>query len=139
MQLSSSRRIICELSATAGLPKGCSSQPHRVAAQPVFTARTWFAGSEPGEHAMRLGTKGQGCEPRFLAVLSFLTALILLSFCPIALADVPRKKMVVVLYPDSNDGRPGSILTDRGIRSTFASGSAENIEIQSEYLDVSRF
>jgi signal transduction histidine kinase len=44
-----------------------------------------------------------------------------------------------VLYPDANDGRPGSVLVDRGIRSVFATGSSESIEVRSEYLDVSRF
>ena len=47
--------------------------------------------------------------------------------------------MVVVLYPNDNDGRPGNLVTDRSIRSTFASGSSESIEIHSEFLDVSRF
>jgi PAS domain S-box-containing protein len=49
-------------------------------------------------------------------------------------------KTVVVLYPDdyARSG-PGSVLADRGIRSTFAAGAADNIEIHSEYLDVSRF
>jgi signal transduction histidine kinase len=43
-----------------------------------------------------------------------------------------------VLYPDANDGRPGSVLVDRGIRSTFAAGSPEGVEVRSEYLEVSR-
>jgi PAS domain S-box-containing protein len=47
--------------------------------------------------------------------------------------------MVVVFYPDHYArGGPGSILADRGIRSTFATGYSENLEIHSEYLDVSR-
>jgi PAS domain S-box-containing protein len=48
--------------------------------------------------------------------------------------------MVVVLYPDDYArGGPGSILLDRGIRSTFAASFPESLEIHSEYLDVSRF
>ena len=47
-----------------------------------------------------------------------------------------RPKIVLVLYPDRNDGRPGGVLVDRGIRSTFANGSPERIEIHSEHLDV---
>jgi len=48
-------------------------------------------------------------------------------------------RQVVVLYPDGNDGRPGTLLVDRAIRSTFAAGSAERIEVHSEFLDLARF
>jgi signal transduction histidine kinase len=47
-------------------------------------------------------------------------------------------RLVVVLYPESSDGSPGNALVDRGIRSTFGSGSLERVEIHNEYLDVSR-
>ncbi len=50
-----------------------------------------------------------------------------------------KTRLVVVLYPDENDGRPGNVLVDRGIRATFATGSSETIEIHSEHLDISRF
>jgi signal transduction histidine kinase len=46
--------------------------------------------------------------------------------------------MVLVLYPDSDDGRPGAVLTDRGTRSAFAAGARERIEVHHEYLDISR-
>src|SRR5262245_52520281 len=73
--------------------------------------------------------------PRVLlsALLGFLV------FCPAAAGGSGSSRLVVVLYPDDNDGRPGSLLIDRSIRSTFAAGSPENIEVRSEYLDVSRF
>ncbi len=50
-----------------------------------------------------------------------------------------KPKTVVILYPDANDGRPGQVLADRGIRSTFASGTIGAIEVHGEYLDLSRF
>src|SRR2546430_10654962 len=44
----------------------------------------------------------------------------LLFFCPFAAAAGPEQtKTVVFLYPDSNDGRPGNLLVDQGVRSTF--------------------
>jgi signal transduction histidine kinase len=48
-------------------------------------------------------------------------------------------KLVVVLYPESNDGRPGNVLADRGLRAAFAAGAQGRIEIHNEYLDLSRF
>src|SRR5947209_8775641 len=54
-----------------------------------------------------------------------------------AAADGPR--LVVVLYPTDNDGSPGNREADHGIRSTFASGAAESVEVENEYLDVTRF
>jgi PAS domain S-box-containing protein len=57
---------------------------------------------------------------------------------PIAAAAGPEQhRLVVVLYPNDNDGRPGNLRVDRGIRSAFAAGSAENVEVHSEYLDLS--
>jgi signal transduction histidine kinase len=59
---------------------------------------------------------------------------------PAALAGGSEKpKTVVVLYPDANDGRPGQVLADRGIRSTFAGGTVGAIEVHGEHLDLSRF
>ena len=54
-----------------------------------------------------------------------------------AAANGPR--LVVMLYPTDNDGSPGNREADDGIRSTFASGSSDAIEVQNEYLDVTRF
>jgi signal transduction histidine kinase len=44
--------------------------------------------------------------------------------------------MVVVLYPDDNDGSPGNFLVDQSIRAALAAGSSGRIEIHNEYLDV---
>lgn len=54
-------------------------------------------------------------------------------------AIAEASKLVVVFYPEANDGSPGVILADRGIRSTFATGSSERIDVHNEYLDVTRF
>jgi PAS domain S-box-containing protein len=71
-------------------------------------------------------------------MLALLSILFLLSA---ALARNPdQSRLVVVLYPDDYArGGPGSILVDRGIRTTFAAGFHGNIEVHSEYLDVARF
>ena len=66
-----------------------------------------------------------------------------LHFCTgssMALAGGPEKpKTVVILYPDANDGRPGHVLVDSGIRSTFAGGAFPKVEIHGEHLDLARF
>ena len=65
---------------------------------------------------------------------------VLLLCGPRALAAPPTAaRLVVVLYPTDNDGSPGNLEADHGIRSTFASGSAESVEVENEYLDVTRF
>ena len=48
-------------------------------------------------------------------------------------------RLVVVLYPTDNDGSPGNREADHGIRSTFASGAVESVDVENEYLDVTRF
>ncbi len=48
-------------------------------------------------------------------------------------------RTVVVLYPENADGSPGSVLVTQSIRTTFASGSSEPVQIRNEYLDLSRF
>jgi signal transduction histidine kinase len=69
--------------------------------------------------------------------VALLAALLL---CPFAAAAGPEKaRLVVVLYPEGNDGRPGNLLVDQSIRSTFAAGCPEPVEVCNEYLDVSRF
>jgi len=66
-----------------------------------------------------------------------------LHFChssPVAIAGGSEKpKIVLVLYPDANDGRPGHVLVDRGIRSTFAASAFGTVEIHGEHLDLTRF
>jgi len=54
-------------------------------------------------------------------------------------AGPENAKLVIVLYPEANDGSPGNSLADHGIRSTFASTYKGAVEIHNEYLDVSRF
>lgn len=54
----------------------------------------------------------------------------------VAAADAPR--VVIVLYPDDNDGRPGNVLFDRGVRSVLSAKTSPPVEIHSEYLDLSR-
>jgi signal transduction histidine kinase len=64
----------------------------------------------------------------------------LLSLGPVAPAAGPQPgRLVVVLYPNANDGRPGNLATDRGIRAVFTNGSSETIEVHSEFLDVSAY
>src|SRR5262245_19934058 len=53
--------------------------------------------------------------------------------------DKERSKTVVVLYPDADDGRPGAVLVDRGIRATLATRTSGSVEVHNEHLDVSRF
>jgi len=48
-------------------------------------------------------------------------------------------RTVVVLYPENAEGAPGSVLVSSSIRSTFAAGSSDQIQIRNEYLDLSRF
>src|SRR3954453_41122 len=90
---------------------------------------------------MRIGRRAGGSSRPRLPGLVPLFALWTFPFlCPYAAAaGRDNGKFVLVLYPDDNDGRPGSLLTDRSIRSTFAAHSSEDIEVHSEYLDVSRF
>jgi PAS domain S-box-containing protein len=51
---------------------------------------------------------------------------------------VAAPRLVVVLYPGANDGSPGAVLADEGIRQTF-SQSANKVDVQNEFLDLSRF
>lgn len=80
-----------------------------------------------------LAKKGQG------PILLSAALLAGLLFAPaVHAADQAPSKLVVVLYPEPNDGRPGNVLADRGLRAAFA-GSPVPIEIHNEYLDLSRF
>jgi signal transduction histidine kinase len=55
-----------------------------------------------------------------------------------ALAESAR--LVVVLYPEADNASPGSILANRGLRTTFAGGAGERpIEVHNEFLEVSRY
>ena len=67
-----------------------------------------------------------------------LSALLLL--CPSAEATTPGTlRTVVVVYAENAEGAPGSALVSGSLRSTFAAGSSEKIQIRNEYLDLSRF
>jgi signal transduction histidine kinase len=72
------------------------------------------------------------------------TALCLLLIQPARISSAQatgseRSRLVVVLYPEAYNGSPGSVLADRGIRSTFAEYTRGHIEVHNEYLEVSRF
>ena len=54
-------------------------------------------------------------------------------------AGAEKSRLVVVLYPEADDGSPGNTLSDQSIRATFAAGAKQHVEIHNEYLDVSRF
>jgi PAS domain S-box-containing protein len=81
----------------------------------------------------------QGSKPWPAWPPTVLALLLVPSFCcwP-ALAQSQTARLVVVLYPESSTGSPGAYLVDKGIRSTFAAGTAERVEIHNEYLDPSR-
>jgi PAS domain S-box-containing protein len=90
---------------------------------------------------MRIGSQAAGLArtPPPVNVLA-LALLALLFFGPFAAAAGPRQaRLVVVLYPEDNDGRPMNLAVDQSIRSTFATGSPQPVEVHNEYLDVSRF
>src|SRR5262245_4942452 len=110
-------------------------------AHPARAASFMSACPRSGAHVMTMGTKKWRPEPRYFVLPTLLSLCLILLHSACALADGPEQpRLVVVLYPDDYaQGGPGSMLVDRGIRSTFATGFPENIEIHSEYLDVSRF
>jgi PAS domain S-box-containing protein len=70
-----------------------------------------------------------------IAQMGALPAILLSDPCASAAAPAAGR-LVVVLYPTDNDGSPGGRAVDKGIRSTFASGSSEPVEVHSEYLDL---
>jgi PAS domain S-box-containing protein len=53
-------------------------------------------------------------------------------------ADSKETKGVLVLYSEDKD-HPAHELTDKGIRKTFRSNNAFDVQLYTEYLDVSRF
>src|SRR3954465_8124759 len=86
---------------------------------------------------MSFGTPGECPEPRrrgAARLLAPVIALLLSSFA--AAAGPPTGKLVVVLYPENNNGSPGNALTDQGLRSTFATGSAGPSDLYAEYPAV---
>ncbi len=88
---------------------------------------------------MRIRTRVESAWPQRRGLPQSLAVVCVLSFPFVAAADVPAAgKLVVVLYPQNDDGSPGHILADRGIRSTFASGPVGHVQVNAEYLDVSQ-
>ncbi len=79
---------------------------------------------------------------RYAAAMGFWLAMIVptLPFLlpSVVQAQTGSTRLVVVLYPDDNDGRPGNLLFDRGLRTLLKSDSADRVEIHSEFLDLSR-
>jgi PAS domain S-box-containing protein len=71
----------------------------------------------------------------FLALLAVLPWLLVCPFA--AAAGTGKPRLVVVLYPENNDGSPGNTLVNQNIRSTFVASSREPVQIYDEYLDLS--
>ena len=68
-----------------------------------------------------------------------LSALLVLLQVQILYAEEPgEEKRVLVLYSEEN-GHPAHRLTEQGIREVFHSNTRFNVQIFTEYLDVSRF
>src|SRR5262249_13023384 len=107
---------------------------------PVFAA--WIAPprSDPGGWAMRThGRAGGNLGPLPNGLVPMLVLGAILAWCPVVAAAGPEPpRLVVVLYPDESDGSPGAVLTNRAIRSTFASDAPGRVEIRNEYVDTSR-
>src|SRR5437667_4787273 len=105
-----------------------------------MAARNWSPCLHPGANPMRIyGRTGWCSQPRLLRVVPLLAPLIFVCCCPLAAADgLNQARLVVVLYPQNNDGSPGNALVDQSLRSMFAADSAERIEVYDEYLDVSQ-
>jgi PAS domain S-box-containing protein len=53
-------------------------------------------------------------------------------------SDRPSPRLVVILYPQNDDGSPGNALFDQGLRSTFENSTGEPIELYAEFLDLAR-
>ena len=88
---------------------------------------------------MRIGRPCEHAEPRLGGPLRLLALVAVLSLSPFAAAaGPPTGKLVVVLYPQNNDGSPGHALVDQGIRSTLATGVPGPIRVYSEYLDIAQ-
>ena len=82
----------------------------------------------------RLGLKRL---PRMRVLVNTALALLIVGSVASA-ADHEKSRLVVMLYPENSDGNAGNALVDQGLRSTFAAGSPERIEIYNEYLDIAR-
>jgi PAS domain S-box-containing protein len=77
-------------------------------------------------------------RPLSVRTASRLAATLVLLGTPAMVFAVPDPKLVVVIYPHECDGAPGTVLANRGIRSTFAGQRFGPIEIRNEYVDAAR-
>jgi len=63
---------------------------------------------------------------------------VLLLFQPLLAAEPRETKRVLVLYSEDK-AHPAHELTDQGIRTVFRSNKRFNVQLYTEYLDLSRF
>src|SRR5262249_44050725 len=128
------RLIAKPLQRTRSLrPSGSDSVPYDRPVDGFQAARL------SAERLIRYGSAVMLGIPRWINGLPCLILLSFPLFCPgLAAARADSAKLVVVLYPHNSDGSPGNALVDQGIRSTFASGSSDRIEVYNEYLDTAR-
>lgn len=111
---------------------------YNLSPQPVLRARLGLPVSQRMDTMTIRASAMQRPSPRGCGLPPFAVVAALLFFGPSLAPAAPQSiRMVVVLYPQNNDGSPGNSLTNQSIRSTFAAGSTEHIEIYDEYLDVS--
>jgi PAS domain S-box-containing protein len=66
------------------------------------------------------------------------TLLVLLLFQPLFAADSRETKRILVLYSEDK-AHPAHELTDQGIHTAFRSNKRFNVQLYTEYLDLSRF
>ncbi len=64
--------------------------------------------------------------------------LLLLIFQPLSAAEPRETKRVLVLYSEDK-AHPAHELTDQGIRAAFRSNKLFDVQLYTEYLDLSRF
>ncbi|MBX3437669.1 MAG: hypothetical protein KF861_09275 [Planctomycetaceae bacterium] len=76
---------------------------------------------------------------RFAVLQSVWTTVGLMLAVTVAAAEEarPEPRLIVVLYPQNNDGSPGNFVVDQSIRAVFAEESSAHVEIHNEYLDCS--
>jgi PAS domain S-box-containing protein len=82
---------------------------------------------------------GEHPEPHVWGPSPLLALSAALLFSPFAAAASPAtSRLVVMLYPQNDDGSPGHAVADQGLRAAFAAGSTGTIEVYAEYLDVAQ-
>jgi len=70
--------------------------------------------------------------------LIFPALLLLLLLQPLSAAEPRDAKRVLILYSE-DEAHPAHEMTDQGIRAAFGSNKFFNVQLYTEYLDVSRF